>query len=618
MTQDSSTCQEDECEKGENVFMTNIDNGKPSKTGQDIGAEQSLSGMETGAREDGENDGKNDGDDGQSPDDNQPEQDDDGLPIDRGWAWVVLAGSFLNVIIMVGYGRSIAIFFVAYLEEFEASAAKTTLFMGVMAGTFSLSSLFSMNVILQLLGERKTVLVGATISVVGMLTGVFATSITYLICTHSIIIGIGHSMIHGPALVLIGKYFKKRRGIATSIAMSGISIGGSVFPPLVRFLLDEYGVRGSMLILTGVTMNVWVGASLFRPLSFYQKRMTGSIKMAGRNEDQRNASEVNRDNHIVSQSHSGKEPTRVNSSNSVVASETQCSNAKGEMSDAVRKRTRPQSFGSVESQADSLSERKMRLYTSNPDLTMSMVDIREVNSESIHNNQGTKEAKCTARYLKKALSALDFSLFRQPMFQMIVVFAHFGVLFGLVGIYLPALGKEKGISQTDAAYLLTLACVLDFFSRLAVGFVADLKIIKVNHLMVIGILVSGTATHFVYFYNSYALLVVFSVIVGLFGSFYHCLIPVAIVDFMGLDKMAKVLGFIAVFHGLSISVTHPIMGTIRDITKSYNFCFTYIGISNYITAVILLCVPLVQRRESKMKPESSPEDVEENRPLTSS
>ncbi|XP_046560588.1 monocarboxylate transporter 5-like [Haliotis rubra] len=617
MTQDSKTCQEDEAERGENIFMTtNIANGKPSNTGEDVDAEESLSGKETGAGEGVKKNSLHDCDDGQLPDDNQPEEEDDGLPIDRGWAWVVLAGSFLNVIIMVGYGRAIAIFFVAYLEEFEATAAKTTLFMGVMAGTFSISSLFSMNVILQQLGERKTVLLGGTISVVGMLTGVFATSITYLICTHSIIIGIGHSMIHGPALVLIGKYFKKRRGIATSIAMSGMSIGGSVFPPLVRFLLDEYGVRGSMLILTGVTMNVWVGAALFRPLSFFRKRIRkpASITTAGQNDDQRNANEI----HENDQAFSGKEPNRVNGGNTVVASESQGNGAKIQMSDNVRKRARPQSVGSVESQTDSLSECQMRLYTSYPDLTsMSMVDIREVNSEPSHNHHETKEAKGTARYLKHALSALDFSLFRQPMFQMIVVVAHFGVLFGLVGIYIPALANEKGISQTDAAYLLTLACVLDFFSRLAVGFVADLKIIKVNHLMVIGILVSGTATHFVYFYNSYALLVVFSVIVGLFGSFYHCLMPVAIVDFMGLEKMAKVLGFLSVFHGLSISVTHPIMGTIRDMTKSYNLCFTYIGIANYITAVVLLCVPLVRRRETKLKSASSPEDVEENRPLKS-
>ena len=53
--------------------------------------------------------------------------------------------------------------------------------------------------------------------------------------------------------------------------MSGISLGSSIFPPFIRFLLDEYGLRGSMIILTGITMNMFVGASLYRPLSLYRK-----------------------------------------------------------------------------------------------------------------------------------------------------------------------------------------------------------------------------------------------------------------------------------------------------------------------------------------------------------
>ncbi|XP_071086136.1 monocarboxylate transporter 5-like [Haliotis cracherodii] len=630
MTQDSKTCQEDEASRSEHQAMTpDTNNGKLfiPKTGEVVDGEDSLLGTVTeegGTVAMGDAEKQNmlhDGGNGELPDDSQPEQEDDGVPIDRGWAWFVLAGSFLNVMLLAGYGRSVAIFFVAYLEEFEASATKTTLFMGVMAGTYSISSLISMNIILQLLGERKTVLLGGTISVVGMLTGVFATSITYLICTHSILTGIGHSMIHPPALVLIGKYFKKRRGIATAFAMSGISIGGSVFPPLVRFLLDEYGVRGSMLILTGLTMNMWVGAALFRPLSFFHKRIPKhpSVMSEERKHDQTQGNEKHGNEYDVVRACSVKELTSINGGKAVVSFASQSNRAEGQISAIIRKSTRPESVVSIESQVDSLSESQIRLYTSNLDLTsMSMVDITEVNAESFDNEQESKEAKGCGMYVKRALSAFDFSLFKQPMFLLIVAFVHFGIIFRLFGVYLPALANEKGISQTDAAYLLTLSCVLDFFSRLAVGFVADLKYIKVNHLMVIGMLISGMATQFVYFFNTYALLVVFSVIVGLFGSFYYCLIPVAIVDFMGLEYMAKVLGFIAVFHGLALSVTHPIMGTIRDLTSSYNLCFTYIGICNFIAAIFLLCVPLVRRQANRMKSQSSPKNIEENRPLKSS
>ncbi|XP_067659790.1 monocarboxylate transporter 12-like [Haliotis asinina] len=539
---------------------------------------------------------------GKKEDKTQSEED-NGLPIDRGWAWVVLVGSVLNVFIMVGYARGIAIFFVAYLKEFQASAATTTLFMGVMAGTSSIASLFSMTVILRLLGERKTVIIGGTVAALGMLTAVFATSITYLICTHSILMGIGLSMIHGPALVLIGKYFKKRRGIATAIAMSGISLGGSVFPPLVRFLLDEYGVRGSMLILTGLTMNVWVGGSLFRPLSYFQKKTPKTVSL--RNQGDRNG-------HGLEAPHenSGNEDAKDFSTNMNVDDLGKASIPMvTDKEKAVRKRSRPDSTISYESQVCDRSEYHLRMYTSNPDLTsLSLVDLREVNPLQDVDD----EHETVWMHVKEAFAAFDFSLFKQPMFQLLAAFTHFGMVFTLTGAYLPVLAKEKGVGPTEAAFLLTIQGVMDFCGRIAVGFVADLKYIKINHLMAIGIVISGTVAQFASFYNSYTLLIVFSVLAGLFGSFYNCLIPLAIVEFMGLKNMANVLGFVAVFHGLAMALTHPIMGAIRDLTGSYNLCFNYIGICNYICAILLLCIPLVTKKTSAP---SDGKDLEEGQPL---
>ncbi|XP_046560639.1 monocarboxylate transporter 5-like [Haliotis rubra] len=545
-----------------------------------------------------------DGDDVGLKEDKTQSEEDDGLPIDRGWAWVVLAGSVLNVFIMVGYARGIAIFFVAYLKEFQASAATTTLFMGVMAGTSSIASLFSMTVILRLLGERKTVIIGGTAAALGMLTAVFANSITYLICTHSILMGIGLSMIHGPALVLIGKYFKKRRGIATAIAMSGISLGGSVFPPLVRFLLDEYGVRGSMLILTGLTMNIWVGGALFRPLSSFQKKTPKKISF--RNQDQGNGPGLEMI-HESSENEDVKDCTVKMDVNDLGANNTSKPGIPvvTDKERAVRKRTRPDSMISYGSQICDRSEYHLRMYTSNPDLTsLSLVDLRDVNP--LQDVDDKHES--VWMHVKKAFAAFDFSLFKQPMFQLLAAYTHFGMVFTLTGAYLPVLAKEKGVGPTEAAFLLTIQGVTDFCGRLAVGFVADFKYIKINHLMAIGIVISGTVAQFASFYNSYTLLIVFAVLAGLFGSFYNCLIPLAIVEFMGLKNMANVLGFVAVFHGLAMALTHPIMGAIRDLTGSYNLCFNYLGICNYICAILLLCIPLVTKKTTTPLDGKDPEE----------
>ncbi|XP_067659780.1 monocarboxylate transporter 12-like [Haliotis asinina] len=508
--------------------------------------------------------------------DKQPHEQDDGLPIDRGWAWVVLAGSFLNVILMVGYSQAKGLFFVEYVNEFQASALKTTLFMGVMAASFSLGSLITMNVILQLLGERKTVLLGGTIYSLGMLAAVFPTSMTYLICTHSILVGLGNSMMSGPALVLIGKYFKKRRGIATAVALSGNSLGNSIFPPMVNFLLDEYGVRGSMLILTGLTMNTLVGGALFRPLSSFGKVTEGltTTRNDRKKKDQENTGEECEDNE-----------------------------------DTVTVRDDSLTFRPI---SEEKAKNNQNVHKS---IRANSPSSNELQQDSAWNNKESKQRKGAGMCIKHAFSGFDFSLFKQPKFLMFVTVAYFGIVLKLVLAYLPAFVVEKGFPQAEAAFLLTVSGVLDFFSRLAAGFIADLKYLKVNHLMAIGLLISGTTTMFTSYYNAYILLVVYSVIVGLFGGVFHCLMPVAIIDFMGLDNMPRVFGFVSVFYGLAVSVTHPIIGAIRDLTGSYNMSYIYIGICTYITAVVLLCEPLFRGRGTVTTSKSDENEREENKPL---
>ena len=69
-----------------------------------------------------------------------------------------------------------------------------------------------------------------------------------------------------PAIVTVGHYFKKRRALATGIAVCGSGVGGFVFAPLSEFLIEEYTWKGAMWIISGICLNGVVVASLLRPL----------------------------------------------------------------------------------------------------------------------------------------------------------------------------------------------------------------------------------------------------------------------------------------------------------------------------------------------------------------
>ena len=67
----------------------------------------------------------------------------------------------------------------------------------------------------------------------------------------------------------MGQYFQKRRAVANGIALSGVGTGTLVFPPIFRLLLDTYGLRGALLVMAGISLNVCVAGALLRPISAY-------------------------------------------------------------------------------------------------------------------------------------------------------------------------------------------------------------------------------------------------------------------------------------------------------------------------------------------------------------
>lgn len=67
-------------------------------------------------------------------------------------------------------------------------------------------------------------------------------------------------------------YFEKKRSFATGIAVCGSGIGTFIFAPLTEALINTYGWRGALLIITAITLNCIIFGALFRPLETSRPR----------------------------------------------------------------------------------------------------------------------------------------------------------------------------------------------------------------------------------------------------------------------------------------------------------------------------------------------------------
>ena len=62
---------------------------------------------------------------------------------------------------------------------------------------------------------------------------------------------------------MITNWFAKKRGLAMSIAMAGIGVGGTIFSPIVTMLLGKYGWRHTYQIMALIVLVIALPAAFF-------------------------------------------------------------------------------------------------------------------------------------------------------------------------------------------------------------------------------------------------------------------------------------------------------------------------------------------------------------------
>lgn len=73
-------------------------------------------------------------------------------------------------------------------------------------------------------------------------------------------------MVAIPSVVIVQRYFTRRRAIAAGISSAGIGVFGLIGPLLARLLIDTFGWRGASLLFGGFSLQILVPAVLYRPL----------------------------------------------------------------------------------------------------------------------------------------------------------------------------------------------------------------------------------------------------------------------------------------------------------------------------------------------------------------
>jgi len=198
---------------------------------------------------------------------------------DGGWGWVVVAASLAFSVVADGTSFSFGLMFIEFLKAFGQSKAKTA-WIGSLFMAIPLLSGPVMSAFVDRYGCRPMTIVGGLISGIGFVLAVFGNSVEYEYVTFGVIAGIGLGLCYVTSVVSVCQWFEKRRALATGIAACGTGFGTTVYAPMTQYFIEEYGWRGTVLILAGTFFNVCVFGALMRapPYLIEEKKEKESTK----------------------------------------------------------------------------------------------------------------------------------------------------------------------------------------------------------------------------------------------------------------------------------------------------------------------------------------------------
>jgi MFS family permease len=175
--------------------------------------------------------------------------------------WLVVAGAF--TVMLVGFGCAYS--FSAFVESLQRDFAASR---GSVSIVFSLAGFlyFGLGVVSGPLadrwGSRRLALIGMILTGLGLVAASVARNLNEVYLAYGIGVGLGVGASYVPVVGAVQRWFARRRGLASGLAVSGIGVGTLVVPPLASLLIAAWDWRTAYLILGVLAAVLGAGAAL--------------------------------------------------------------------------------------------------------------------------------------------------------------------------------------------------------------------------------------------------------------------------------------------------------------------------------------------------------------------
>ncbi|XP_030643299.1 monocarboxylate transporter 9a [Chanos chanos] len=434
-----------------------------------------------------------------------------------------------------GSPQSVGVLYPEWLSTFQEGKGMTA-WVGSMVSGMALIASPVCSACVENFGARPVTIFSGVMVAGGLMLSAFAPSVSFLIFSYGIVVGIGCGLVYAATLTITCQYFDKRRGLALGIVTTGTSVGGFLYATVQNELVELFGLEGCLLIIGALALNLMACAGPMRPLNLpgYYLKQKAALKHT-------------------------KEPLYEKPTAIVIGSDDL--------------KTAP---GTVDKNIDTEKHLIAKETKELQDFVAGMEDEKP--------QSGLLSCRTITRFIKKKLQpycqymhvTIEFLHDRAFTAFCIAIF-----LFSL-GAFPPVLFMEdvaqsQGlIDDISVIPLVSIVAMTTGMGKLVLGMMADLPWMNSLYLYAFTLIGSGVALMLIPVTKSYLGLQILSAVVGFFSGNWS-LTSYITTKIVGIDQLSQAHGILMCFGGVGIMLGPPVVGWFFDWTQSYNLAFYFSG-----------------------------------------
>lgn len=509
---------------------------------------------------------------------------------DSARSWIVAVACSWTLFWIMIMSRCGGIIFVTIVSEMGASREAASWPFNLLGAVVNVSGVAA-GLLLRRFPLRAVSMAGSLLTALGVLLCAVFYDVTGITICFGAICGFGQGLIFPSNDLAVNTYFKKYRASGSGISWAGGSLVAFVFPSVVVYLNDVYGLRGTFLIVGGLTLNAAAGSLLIHNP---EDRVPKSQSTAHRGRSDR------------------YQPVKGNKQFSGARSYKVAVNADVEkqMERGYSEHSPSVTLISMKAEADvekphGVSPRRRASDSSGAEQGDTGITGKEgglvVRSVDATGETGEDSTvSCMGRMASAVRRELGF--LKSPITYVItlsaVVYASVTVFYG-VTLVDHAMGQ--GLPKWQAALLFSSTGASDIVGRLVSGQLSDRKLCQRRDVMAMGFVLIASSLVGLIYANTMALLVLTTVLYGLASGSLLILFAVITVEYLGLKNLPLALSFQSLACALVAFPRPLLIGYYRDRRESYAGLYTLMAATCFAVGFVWAVECFRQRRASKRR-----------------